>query len=350
MRRLFSNAGPLERSASWALPEPALFDPGGGPTVAHSRPELSKRPEDVRLVSAAAKGDLDAVERALPQASLQAHVRLSACLRATTALHAASCAGSVEVVRRLIEARAEVARRHGQLRALTPLHDAACVEVAELLLGARANPWANDPREPDPAWYHEQMSRGAVAALIRRRRAASSAEAEGEGEASPERRALPALPLSAAELQAVRASFLMQGHEVLPRLGEDAECSICMVDISAEDELICLPCGSSCRPHAFHAACLSRWLLTKAGACPMCRSLVHKRKTRSAPARSRALPPLPSPSPPLPARSGASPAPAPGRPPLPKSRTRSARRVREASMPALPPLPMLEVGGHALLS
>ena len=49
--------------------------------------------------------------------------------------------------------------------------------------------------------YHEQMSRGAVAALIRRRRAASSAEAEGEGEASPERRALPALPLSAAELR-----------------------------------------------------------------------------------------------------------------------------------------------------
>lgn len=73
--RLFSNAGPLERSASWALREPSLFDPGGGPTVAHTL-EVSKRPEDLRLVSAAAAGDLTAVEEALPEAQLEAHVRL----------------------------------------------------------------------------------------------------------------------------------------------------------------------------------------------------------------------------------------------------------------------------------
>ena len=73
--RFFSNAGPLERSASWTLREPALFDPGGGPTVAHTL-EVSKRPEDLRLVAAAAKGDLRAVEAALPEAVVEAHVRL----------------------------------------------------------------------------------------------------------------------------------------------------------------------------------------------------------------------------------------------------------------------------------
>ena len=62
--RFFSNAGPLERSASWTLREPALFDPGGGPTVAHTL-EVSKRPEDLRLVAAA-----------LPEAVVEAHVRL----------------------------------------------------------------------------------------------------------------------------------------------------------------------------------------------------------------------------------------------------------------------------------
>lgn len=37
---------------------------------------VSKRPEDLRLVAAAAKGDLRAVEAALPEAVVEAHVRL----------------------------------------------------------------------------------------------------------------------------------------------------------------------------------------------------------------------------------------------------------------------------------
>ena len=56
-------------------------------------------------------------------------------LRATTALHAASSAGAVAVVQRLLEARSAVAGGHGQLRALTPLHDAGTEEVALLLPG-----------------------------------------------------------------------------------------------------------------------------------------------------------------------------------------------------------------------
>ena len=46
MRRgFFSSAGPLQRSAAWVIPEPSLFDPGGGPTIAHAL-EVSKRPEE----------------------------------------------------------------------------------------------------------------------------------------------------------------------------------------------------------------------------------------------------------------------------------------------------------------
>lgn len=69
--------------------------------------------------------------------SLQFHLRevrspFPGFLRATTALHAASSAGAVAVVQRLLEARSAVAGGHGQLRALTPLHDAGTEEVALL--------------------------------------------------------------------------------------------------------------------------------------------------------------------------------------------------------------------------
>ena len=351
MRRgVFSNVGPLERSASWALPEPALFHPGGGPTIAHTI-EVSKRPEDLRLVSAAAAGDLGAVEAALADAALEAHVRLPGFLRATTALHAASSAGAVDVVRRLIESRAAVAGRHGQLRALTPLHDAATEEVARVLLAAHANPWANDPREPDPAWYHEQRARHGVASLIRQRRSETEASPSAV-EASPTMAALPALPLSSSELQGIRRSFAVKGSVVLRTLGEDlesAECSICMIEIAADDDLLCLPCGgstseksSNCRPHAFHQICLERWLLTKAGACPICRhNLRGKRKTRSAPARHREIQDLPALQ--LQPLQPTVIAPRLNRVPLAKSRTRSAYS-RHASG-----IPLPEIDGRALL-
>lgn len=202
------------------------------------------------------------------------------------------------MLRRLIEARAAVAGGHGQLRALTPLHDAGTEEVALVLLAAHANPWANDPREPDPAWYHEQRNRHAIATLIRQRRADTVVNASG---APPIQAALPVLPLSSQELQSVRRAFLAKGSSVLELCEgdpESTECSICMVEMSAEDDVLCLPCGASplserksgCRPHAFHLKCLEKWLLTKAGACPICRcSLRGKRKTRSAPARSREI-------------------------------------------------------------
>lgn len=359
MRRgpLFSSAGPLERSASWALPEPSLFQPGGGPTIAHTI-EVSKRPEDLRLVSAAAAGDLSAVETALHHAALEAHVRLPGFLRATTALHAASSAGAVDVVRHLLEARAAVAGRHGQLRALTPLHDAATEEVALVLLAARGNPWANDPREPDPAWYHEQRNRHAVATLIRQRRSDASPVA---GDSSPSMAALPrlpSLPLSSAELQAIRRSFSVKGSTILQLLrrspdedAESAECSICMIEITADDDILSLPCGgshgksSTCRPHAFHQLCLERWLLTKAGACPICRhSLRGKRKTQSAPARHREIQELPTLQPlQLQPLQPSVIAPQLSRVPVAKPRTRSAYSRHPSG------LPLPEIDGRSLL-
>ena len=73
--RLFSTAGPLERSASWSLREPSVFDVGAGPTVATAL-EVSKRPEDLRLVTAAWRNELEKVEEVLGEADLEAHVRL----------------------------------------------------------------------------------------------------------------------------------------------------------------------------------------------------------------------------------------------------------------------------------
>lgn len=165
-------------------------------------------------------------------------------------------------------------------------------------MAAHANPWANDPREPDPAWYHEQRNRHAIAQFIRQRRSDAAVE---ESASSASQAALPVLPLSSQELQSVRSSFLAKGSAVLELCEldpESAECSICMVEMVAEDDVLCLPCGASpsselksgCRPHAFHLKCLEKWLLTKAGACPICRhSLRGKRKTRSAPARTREI-------------------------------------------------------------
>jgi hypothetical protein len=62
------------------------------------------------------------------------------------------------------------------------------------------------------------------------------------------------LELSAAEAAALQ----QQGH---------AECPICLVDMGAGDEVVCLPCDGG---HAAHRACMQPWL-AKACTCPTCR-------------------------------------------------------------------------------
>eukprot|EP00439_Symbiodinium_sp_Y106_P074949 s2541_g14.t1 len=348
----FSRAGSLERSAAWELPWPSSFDPGGGPTIAHTL-EVSKRSEDVRLVRAAAAADLAAVEAALAAANINAHVRLPSFLRATTALHAASAAGAVDVARRLLEARADVSGRHGQLRALTPLHDAGNAELAGLLLEARAAPWAADPREPDPAWYHEQRGRASVAALIRQQRASLEAPTSSSPVTTAARQ-LPALPLSSAELQALRAAFSAKGASLVAREGAvDVECSICMLEMAPEDDVLCLPCWQTASPseesptagaegspsrrsHSFHAKCLDRWLLTKAGACPICRCNVRQLARASVAPSPKSAPQPRPPRLPRNARPGAR-----------GARSARASRSAESQRALQEMLPV--IGGRALL-
>lgn len=264
---------------------------------------------------AAACGDVAAVAETLSGATtLDVHVRLPCArssTRATTALHAASSAGAVEVVRLLLHERADVMGRHGHFRGLTPLHDAANVEVAAALLDAGASPIPLDPREPDPIWYHEQRNRVRTAALIRERRGEVERQQrearvrlhpptvqETFASQSP-RRPLCSPPLSSSELALVRSECLVDGDVVLSMLlhsqtetepgvvhREDVECSICMNDLRSSDNVLLLPCGNNRimtadrgmsdefhgRPHAFHSDCLERWLLTKSGACPICRT------------------------------------------------------------------------------
>lgn len=56
----------------------------------------------------------------------------------------------------------------------------------------------------------------------------------------------------------------------LTSLGADAECSICLCKLEAEDEARQLPCK-----HAFHRACIDLWLLRQ-DACPLCKSSTTK--------------------------------------------------------------------------
>ena len=49
-----------------------------------------------------------------------------------------------------------------------------------------------------------------------------------------------------------------------------AECSICMEEYAAGDELLMLGCGDG--KHRFHAACLRKWLTTCSASCPLCRA------------------------------------------------------------------------------
>lgn len=205
-----------------------------------------------------------------------------------------------------MEARADVNGRHGILRGLTPLHEAASVEVAQALLDAGASPLSLDPREPNLPWYHEQRGRPAIASLIRSRRQQLVREhnaahqrlhpgtSAGVSQTSQQTRprVLPP-PLSAAEFARAQAAWCVDGQTLLSATGHsdwdadgepganvDCECTVCMVDMCPGEKVLVLPCASADgeyragggRPHAFHSSCMERWLLTKAGACPICRA------------------------------------------------------------------------------
>eukprot|EP00930_Biecheleria_cincta_P085439 TRINITY_DN74831_c0_g1_i1.p1 TRINITY_DN74831_c0_g1~~TRINITY_DN74831_c0_g1_i1.p1 ORF type:complete len:312 (+),score=56.71 TRINITY_DN74831_c0_g1_i1:32-967(+) len=300
MARILPPNGHALQTAAWC-PEPASMKAGAGRTPARAV-KVSRKAEDVRLVTAAAEGHLEVVKACLPEvSSVNVHVRLarSSNSEATTPLHAASSSGHVEVVKLLLEWKADVTGGHGHLRALTPLYEAATTEVAALLLTAGASP---DTREPDLVWYHKQRRRFAIAALVDARRAQLRAEIHAARQprgTSPRRQASPAdqersrgiasiAPFARVEVAAARAAWR---HVVTGSDGKIFECAICMSQVHPGEEALLLPCNASgrsgsggrasaaavaalpeSRPHIFHFSCLEPWFLRKAGACPTCRS------------------------------------------------------------------------------
>mmetsp|Transcript_35326 Transcript_35326/g.94074 ORF Transcript_35326/g.94074 Transcript_35326/m.94074 type:complete len:150 (+) Transcript_35326:81-530(+) len=53
--------------------------------------------------------------------------------------------------------------------------------------------------------------------------------------------------------------------EVRPEDLDGERCSVCLADYEAEHSVVILPCA-----HTFHRACVSRWLLERRPACPLC--------------------------------------------------------------------------------
>jgi len=304
MARIFSHSGRPLRPAPWDPQSPSQFALGAGPTIAHTI-EISTRPDDIAFVTAASEGNAGRVAAVLPAASSpDVHVKLPRAFigstRATTALHAASSRGFADVVGVLLEARADPNLCHGQLRALTPLHEASTVEVAQLLLQAGASPITLDPREPDQAWYHEQRKRPNIANLIKHYRgelqnemriqrdrlhpiatsSSNSSPAARSSSARPAQRGVLALPFSATELAAAKAAWGADGASITwtdesrmpieeeqtdhggsrtlagePRTtikgqqqgcnSGSCECAICIEEMRPGEAVLILPCGTA---------------------------------------------------------------------------------------------------------
>ena len=113
----------------------------------------------------------------------------------------------------------------------------------------------------------------------------------GVAPSAPPRRVAPAVPASAAEIGEARARWLVQmdDAELQRQTDGDIECVICLDEMKAGQQLVCLPCNDTAgaegdggggedqprvKAHLFHEACLSRWMLASA-ACPTCRRPVR---------------------------------------------------------------------------
>lgn len=286
-RMAFCAGGP----AAWD-PLPRGFALGSGPTIAHAQGIVSKRPEDVQLVAAAGQGSSDEVTMLLQQGvSPNVRARSShgvlALGQATTPLNAAAARGSPDVVKLLLEARADPNFSQTGARVLTPLHEAANLHVAELLIAAGARVSARDPREPDIRWYHQQRGRHEVAGhILAAVRARVLPPPMPLPQGSAQARSEKAFPcMSAAESAAAVQAWSMRGweaREVACGLGptarpstrrpgsgnacaspmrgssaspmhalEEFECAICMADMQADDACIALPCNAAPRSPSF---------------------------------------------------------------------------------------------------
>ena len=201
-----------------------LHHQGSGPTI-RDAVSVSNRKADVEFVAAATRGDCAEVLRLLPQATdVDVRTRFKGSTR--SALHMAAANGSLDVVGALLDAGADPSSRMEWLRALTPLHVATTVPVAQRLLASGAHPVALDPREPDPAWYQRQQGRHDVADVISSARiqsrlvsnalahAPSAAPAPVSSSNPPQRSKRAVIPsLTAADIALVRECWGCAAHD-----------------------------------------------------------------------------------------------------------------------------------------
>ena len=147
---------------------------------------LSLRPQDVALVTAAKKGQVDTVADILAHLSDDpAHERAPTSVdvvvrtggrsqtnRPTSALHEAARHGHTDVCRVLLEAGGADPTKTLELgRVLTALHVCTSPDCARLLLEAGAPCYyrqtlKSDSRIPDPSWYHRAQKRPDVADVV----------------------------------------------------------------------------------------------------------------------------------------------------------------------------------------
>ncbi|KAL1498609.1 hypothetical protein AB1Y20_013946 [Prymnesium parvum] len=108
-----------------------------------------------------------------------------------------------------------------------------------------------------------------------------AAEATAARPAAARRKTI--LPASAAEMNEAKTRWAVRLdlEELHQRTDGDSECAICLGDMEAKEELVCLPCSNEkAKSHIFHSDCLARWLLTSA-VCPTCRRGVRPMLTRA---------------------------------------------------------------------
>lgn len=299
---------------------------GAGPTI-RTVVSVSEESADVAFVQAAMHGDDEAIRKLIPQiSSIDVLVRPVKGLRGkgrpATALHLAAAEGCDSVVSILLEARADVTSRMQWLRALTPLHVASTPSVARLLLDAGAQPIALDPREPDASWYHRMQHREDVASAItawrvarvgtavciRRASPVPHIVAAQDFVSSPRKSVVPSM--TGPELRAASQAFTLNSDRSAVILhGLDArephsklnngeteridnifsvpfriplpcqkeahqECPVCMGELTADSQVMLLPCPGARNGHLFHRVCAEQWLQRKA-MCPICRTDVR---------------------------------------------------------------------------
>ena len=143
---------------------------------------VSLRKQDIEYVEAARDGLIDTLRDILAHeegeqrrpSSVDVVVRLGsrAHAKVTNALNEAARGGHVEVCRFLCNEGGCDPKKTLELgRVITPLHSAANVETAAVLLEAGAisryrQTLRSDSRIPDPSWYHNSQRRSAVAGFI----------------------------------------------------------------------------------------------------------------------------------------------------------------------------------------